>query len=260
MPFAKKHLGQNFLNNPQIRQQILDSAGEIKGKRILEIGPGLGFLTTKLLEEGADLTAVEFDPRAAQILGRDFEHKPNFNLMVGDILTTDLDEIFGAKPYAVVANIPYNITSPILKKLLDRTQNSPQFAVLMVQKEVAQKLTDPKKNSILKLSVDIFAECRIEFLVPKENFNPIPKVDSAVIRLDVREKPLIATELQKSFFTVVNAGFSNRRKKMGNYFGGFFGVPSAALLGEIDPNRRAETLTVEEWQGVTERFEKVMGV
>ncbi len=256
MSFAKKSLGQNFLQNTEIRDNIVAAAGDLEGKEILEIGPGLGFLTAKLLSTKANLTAIELDERAIEILNRDFQHKDNFHLIHGSILDLDLDEIFGNREYGVIANIPYHITSPILKRLLAETKNRPQFAILMVQKEVAQKLCD-KKNSILKISVDIFAKSQLLFEVKKENFHPVPKVDSAIIRLDAHEKPLVVDEMQKDFFTVVNAGFSQKRKKLGNFLGGFFGIASEKLLGDIDPNRRAETLVIEEWIEITKRFQTI---
>ncbi len=256
MVFAKKSLGQNFLQSTEVRKKIINSAGEITGKNVLEIGPGLGFLTTKLLAANANVTAVELDERAIEILNRDFAHKPNFHLISGSILDLDLDEIWGTKNYCVIANIPYHITSPILKRLLAETKNQPEFALLMVQKEVAQKLCD-KKNSILKTSVDVFAESEICFEVPRENFQPIPKVDSAVIKLNIRDVPLVKKEMQKDFFTVVNAGFSQKRKKLGNFLGSSFGIPAEQLLGDIDPHRRAETLEITEWIAITERFQGI---
>lgn len=250
-PFAKKSLGQNFLNNPIVREDILDAAGDIKGKNVLEIGPGLGFLTTKLLKTNADLTAVELDGRVIEILQRDFGHMKNFHLIHGDILDQSLDDIFLSKKYQILANIPYNLTSRLLRKILAETKNRPESAILMVQKEVAQKLCS-LKGSILKHSVDVFAKTEILFEVPRQNFSPVPKVDSAVIRLRVHPDPLVKPENQKIFFDTINAGFSEKRKKLGNFLGKFFGVESSMLLGDIDLNRRAETLSLDEWMAVSE--------
>lgn len=255
-PFAKKSLGQNFLQNPDIREQIIKSAGYIKGKEILEIGPGLGFLTTKLLEAGAQVTAVELDERAVEILLRDFGHKPNFQLIQGDILKQNLDKIFVHKNYSIIANIPYNITSPILRKILADTTNKPQKTILMVQKEVATKICDQTKRSILSISVEIYAEPKILFPVSKENFSPVPKVDSAVIEIITRTEPLVTKAMEKNFFVVVNAGFSQKRKKLGNVFKSFFGLPSSLILGKIDPNQRAETLSIDDWIEITKNFQE----
>jgi len=300
--FAKKSLGQNFLHSPEIRQRIVDVAGDINGKNILEIGPGLGFLTTKLLAAGANITAVELDKRACEVLKRDFGHKDHFKLIQGDILKQDLDTIFEQETcprprsgkYSIIANIPYNITAPILRKILSQTKNRPQFAILMVQKEVAEKIcnlnaksrdcnnpgidctpptppltclaetwrTPPPrgrtvifKRSILSISVEVFAEAEISFAVGREHFSPSPRVDSAVIKLTTRQKPLVSPKDEKDFFTVVNAGFSQKRKKLKNFLGGFFGVSSEILLGSIDGTRRAETLTVKEWMVITKNFQ-----
>ncbi len=287
--FAKKSLGQNFLNNPNVRDRILKEAGDISGKNILEIGPGLGFLTRALLESKANLTAIEFDERAVKILQKTFKN-PEFKLIEGNFLEQDLDEIFEQKNYSIIANIPYNITNPILRKILEKTKNKPHFAILMVQKEVAQKICDPishlieakpeeenimfgvplqgvsqssntrkkSKRSILSIAVEVYAEARYCFTVPREDFDPAPKVDSAIMRLDIRSEPLVSTELQRDFFTVVNAGFSEKRKKLGNVLGKFFGVEPKKLLGNIDPNRRAETLEIEEWIEITKNFRETI--
>ncbi|MDH3324960.1 MAG: 16S rRNA (adenine(1518)-N(6)/adenine(1519)-N(6))-dimethyltransferase RsmA, partial [Candidatus Peregrinibacteria bacterium] len=227
--FAKKSLGQNFLNSTEIRDGILEAAGDLKDKNILEIGPGLGFLTEKLLEAGANLTAVEKDDRAYKILTNEFPENKKFHLINGDFLEQNLDELFEQKKYSAVANIPYNITNPILRKLLCDTKNKPEFSILMVQKEVAQKICPviegkaKKKNkrSILSISVEVFAEAELLFLVDRENFTPVPRVDSAIMYIKTREKPLIDPELEKDFFTVVNAGFSRKRKKIGNVLPGY---------------------------------------
>ncbi|MCK5460990.1 ribosomal RNA small subunit methyltransferase A [Candidatus Gracilibacteria bacterium] len=256
--FAKKELGQNFLNNPIIRENILTEAGNIKNKNILEIGPGLGFLTTKLLQESSHLTAIEFDERAVQILNKDFGNHEHFHLIHGDILIYDLDILFEQKKYSIIANIPYNITAPIFKKVLSKTKNKPEFAVFMVQKEVGKKVCNPIKRSILSISVEIFAETKYCFTVTRENFTPIPKVDSAIIRLDIRKKPLVPKDLQQDFFTVVNAGFSQKRKKLGNFIGKFFGLSPKDLLGTVNPDRRAETLNIKDWIQITKNFKKLM--
>lgn len=255
--FAKKDLGQNFLNNKIIRDKILEEAGNIEGKNILEIGPGLGFLTNKLLEQKCDLTAIEFDKRAVKRLEKEYKNKMNFHLIQGDILVQDLDNIFEQEKYSIIANIPYNITSPIFRKVLERTHNKPNFTIFMVQKEVGKKVCSPKKRSILSISVEVYAETKYCFTVTRENFTPAPKVDSAIIRFDIREKPLISPEITNDFFTIINAGFSQKRKKLGNFFGKFFGLKPNELLGEIDPNRRAETLEVAEWIEITKRFTKL---
>lgn len=262
--FAKKDLGQNFLQSTEIRDKILIEAGEIKDKNILEIGPGLGFLTEALLSAGAKLTAIEFDERAIRFLENKFGDNPNFTLIHASILDINLDEIYQTKPWQVVANIPYHITSPIIKKLLAETKNRPTSAVLMVQKEVAKKIarTRPaaekivETRSILSLSVEIFAQARNCFEVKRTCFEPAPNVDSAILKLTTRPTPLIAPEIENDFFTIVSAGFSERRKKLKNSLPAFFGEDPTPLLTGIDSDRRAETLDISEWITMTNNFRK----
>ena len=260
--FAKKDLGQNFLQSTKVREDILIEAGEIKDKHVLEIGPGLGFLTSALLEAGAKLTAVEFDPRAIKVLNDKFSNYPNFNLIQGSILDVDLDEIFQGESWQTIANIPYHITSPIIRKLLAETKNRPTSCVLMVQKEVAKKIARTRcaaekiveSRSILSLSVEIYAEAKNCFEVKRDCFEPAPNVDSAILKLTTRETPLIAPEMENDFFTIVNAGFCERRKKLRNSLPKFFGDDPTPLLKGIDGDRRAETLDITEWITMTENF------
>jgi len=240
-------------------------AGDVNGKHVLEIGPGLGFLTEALLDARAKLTAVEFDERAVRYLTDKYRNYPNFTLIQGSILDMNLDEIFKDEPWQTVANIPYHITSPILRKLLAETRNKPTSCVLMVQKEVAKKIarTRPaqekivESRSILSLSVEIFAEIKNCFEVKRTCFEPAPNVDSAILKLTTRNKPLIPAEMEKDFFTMVNAGFCERRKKLRNSIPKFFGDDPTPLLKGIDSDRRAETLDIAEWIVLTENFRKL---
>lgn len=263
--FAKKDLGQNFLQSTEVRDKIMIEAGDVKGKTVLEIGPGLGFLTEALLDAGAKLTAVEFDERAVRYLTDKYGNYPNFTLIQGSILDMNLDEIFKDELWQTVANIPYHITSPIVRKLLSETHNKPTSCVLMVQKEVAKKIarTRPaqekivESRSILSLSVEIFAEAKNCFEVKRDCFEPTPKVDSAILKLTTRSMPLITPEMEPDFFTMVNAGFCERRKKLRNSIPKFFGDDPTPLLKGIDSDRRAETLNIEEWITLTKNFQKL---
>jgi len=258
--FAKKSLGQNFLHDTGIRDQILELAGDISERHILEIGPGLGFLTIHLINTAKAVTAIEFDERAVKVLEKELGHKENFELINADFLQTDLDTLFEQNKYSVVANIPYNITNPILRKILDKTDNQPEFAVLMVQKEVAQKICSPQekntKRSILSIAVEVYADAQYGFTVNRACFDPVPGVDSAVMRLNIRPEPLVSPDMQQDFFTVVNAGFSEKRKKLGNVLPKFFGVGKKEILGSVDPDLRAETLEISDWIQITENFQK----
>lgn len=263
--FAKKNLGQNFLNSEEIRSGILAAAGDIAGQRILEVGPGLGFLTEGLLAAGAKVTAIDLDDRVIPILQKKFAPEKEadlFELYHGSILDFDLDGTFGDHPYSCIANIPYHITGPILRKLLAETLNKPDFSLLMVQKEVAQKICPkdrPKKGikrSILSLSVELFAEAEICFLVDRTNFDPSPKVDSAIIKLIKRKESLIDTEYEPAFFTIVNAGFHERRKKLKNSLQSFFGKRMDDLMEGLDPSVRAENLDISDWVRMAKVFYK----
>ncbi len=239
--FAQKNLGQNFLQSVEIRDKIIKSAGDIQERNILEIGPGLGFLTEAILKEKPKkLIAIEFDERAIDILNTKFAQDNNLELIQSDFLRQNLDEIWGNKRWQIIANIPYNITNPILKKICAQTKNKPESAILMVQKEVAEKIVDQKKRSILSISIEIFAKTEYLFTVNRKNFIPSPRVDSAVIKLKIRSTPLVSPELEKTFFSIVNRGFARKRKKLKN------NLPPE-ILGNIDENRRAENLEIEEW-------------
>jgi 16S rRNA (adenine1518-N6/adenine1519-N6)-dimethyltransferase len=263
--FAKKDLGQNFLQSTEVRDKIMMEAGDIHGKNILEIGPGLGFLTETILDAGAKLTAIEFDERAVRFLENKYGNYPNFTLINGSILDINLDDIFKTEPWQVIANIPYHITSPILRKLLSETKNKPTSCVLMAQKEVAEKIARTRcaqekiieSRSILSLSVEIYAESKNCFEVKRTCFEPAPNVDSAILKLTMRDKPLIALEMENDFFTMVNAGFCERRKKLRNSLINFFGEDPTRLLQGIDGDRRAETLDIGEWITLTKNFRKV---
>ncbi|HEY5713783.1 MAG TPA: 16S rRNA (adenine(1518)-N(6)/adenine(1519)-N(6))-dimethyltransferase RsmA [Candidatus Gracilibacteria bacterium] len=259
--FAKKSLGQNFLTSTTVRDDILELLPPHQCQNVLEIGPGLGFLTHQLVKKAEHLKAVELDPRAAKQLRADLEKWKHFELIEADFLKTDLDSIFDQKKYSVVGNIPYNITSPILKKCLADTKNKPQVMIIMVQKEVAEKICiDPFKKkprrSILGLSVEIFAESEYAFTVDRSFFQPIPGVDSAVMRLTLRDKPLIPPSLEKAFFTIVQAGFAERRKKLSNSLARFFGENMDHICEKADLEKRAEALEVEDWKKMAEKWLK----
>lgn len=257
-PFAQKNLGQNFLQNSFIREKIMDSAGSLYQKNVLEIGPGLGFLTSKILQKKPrKLITVEIDPRSVEILRKDFQHKDNFEIIQDDILQQDLDQIWKKEPYLLIANIPYNITGPILRKILSQTKNKPQKAILMVQKEVGEKIVSPKKKSLLYWSVALYATSQKVCFVPRTDFSPVPKVDSCVIEITPLPCPLLSPEKEKIFFDVLHAGFHQKRKKLNNSIGGFFGVPSQGLLEGIDGDLRAEKLSFDDWQKIMYNYERL---
>jgi 16S rRNA (adenine1518-N6/adenine1519-N6)-dimethyltransferase len=266
---ARHALSQNFLADPDVLEAILDAAAPGSGDRILEIGPGLGILTGALLEAGAAVTAVELDRRLAVLLRERFEavvvtgsETPvgpgALRLIEGDALDQDLPRLV-PPPYAVVANLPYHITSPILHRLLERAPR-PERMVLMVQWEVAERLAAPPgRMSYLSVFVQYHAEVRVARRVPASAFEPAPAVESAVIVVEPRrpgsltpvDEPGLA-EAEESLWALVQAGFRERRKMVHNVLVRQLGLPAirvdeALAAVVIERDRRPQTLSVAEW-------------
>lgn len=245
----KKSLGQHWLKDRDILAGIADIAEIRPTDAVLEIGPGLGTLTSELLRRADKVIAVELDEELASKLPGQF---PGTNLQViqQDILSFDLSIL--PKDYVVVANVPYYITSKIIQLLLN-AENKPRTAVLLVQKEVAQRLAASAGDmSILAISAQLFSEVSLGDVVPAAFFTPPPKVDSQVVVLKLREIPLVPSEDEKSFFRVVKAGFSSKRKKLRSSLSGGLGLtkPEVERLLQqvnIDPDDRAESLTIDQW-------------
>ncbi|HRJ06157.1 MAG TPA: 16S rRNA (adenine(1518)-N(6)/adenine(1519)-N(6))-dimethyltransferase RsmA [Candidatus Saccharibacteria bacterium] len=249
MKGPKKELGQHWLTDRYVLSEIADAADIRSSDTVLEIGPGLGTLTSELLKRASKVIAVEFDTDLAKKLPGQF---PGTNLEVtaADILSYDLDQL--PKNYVVVANVPYYITSKIVQKLMTAT-NKPRIAVLLVQKEVAERIAaKPGNMSILAISAQVYAEANLGMMVPREYFTPPPQVDSQVIVLTVRRKALISPEDEKQFFRTVKAGFSAKRKKLRSSLSGGLGIekPEVETLlrdAGISSDVRAEDLSIEEW-------------
>ena len=247
---TNKSLGQHWLKDRAMLSQIANAAELQPSDTVLEIGPGLGTLTSELLRRAKEVVAVEFDPALAAKLPGQF---PGTALIVhhADILQFDLATL--PVGYKVVANVPYYITSKIIETLMT-AKNKPSMAVLLVQKEVAERIAAvPGDMSILAVSAQIFAETFLDLEVPREYFTPPPKVDSQVIILKTRQQPLVSSIDERAFFRVVKAGFSAKRKKLRSSISAGLGLtkPAAeALLHQacIDPNARAEDLSIDDWQ------------
>lgn len=246
----KKSLGQHWLKDPEILADIAEAAELTGDDVVLEIGPGLGTLTSRLLARANSVTAVEFDADLARKLPGQFPGK-KLTVVNQDILQFDLNQL--PKNYKVVANVPYYITSKIVEKLMT-AENKPSIAVLLVQKEVAERIAaDPGNMSVLSVSVQIFAEAELDIEVPRQFFTPPPKVDSQVVVLRTRNNPLITPEDQKDFFRIVKAGFSAKRKKLRSSLSGGLGIDKSVaeeLLKNagISPDARAEDLAIEGWK------------
>ena len=246
----KKSLGQHWLKDPEILADIAEAAELTSDDVVLEIGPGLGTLTSRLLARANSVTAVEFDADLARKLPGQFPGK-ELTVVNQDILQSDLNQL--PKNYKVVANVPYYITSKIVEKLMT-AENKPSIAVLLVQKEVAERIAAEARNmSVLSVSVQIFAEVELDIEVPRQFFTPPPKVDSQVVVLRTRNNPLITPEDQRGFFRIVKAGFSAKRKKLRSSLSGGLGIDKSAVEellknAGISPDARAEDLAIEDWK------------
>jgi 16S rRNA (adenine1518-N6/adenine1519-N6)-dimethyltransferase len=249
-----KGRGQTFLIDETVLDTILNAAELTSADTVLEIGPGLGILTTALAQRAGHVLAVELDPRLADHVRKGLGMFPNVRLIVGDILTLPAADL-PVPPYKVVANIPYSITSALLRRFLE-IPTRPSRLVLMVQKEVAQRIVaTPGRLSVLAISVQFYATPRLVATVPASAFYPAPEVESAVLCLDTLSEPPVDVPASR-FFRTVTAGFSQKRKQLHNSLGGGLGIPAAEMTRllrsvSIDESRRAETLTLSEWAAIT---------
>jgi len=249
---ARHSLSQNFLADPDVLDAILAEADPPPGRHVLEIGPGLGLLTGALLEAGADVTAVELDRGLAAFLRERFADEARLRLIEGDALDQDLVRLVEA-PYDVVANLPYHITSPILHALLGEPPR-PERLVLMVQREVAERIAAPPgKMSYLSVFVQYHARVRIAVLVPAGAFEPEPAVESAVIVAEpYASDDRLDPTTEEQLWRLVQAAFRERRKMLHNVLTRQLPVEPARVAAAlatagIDPDRRPQTLGVGEW-------------
>lgn len=250
---AHKGLGQNFLQDPLALEKIV-SAAEIQATdTVLEVGPGLGSLTRYLAVAAREVIAVELDPSLIPPLEAILAPYPNVRLIQGDILKLAPKDLVSEKDYVVAANIPYYITSAVIRHLLENDPR-PRRVALTVQKEVAERIcAKPGDMSLLALSVQVYGKPRIAARIPAEAFFPAPNVDSAVLVVDIYPSPLINAELLETFFRLIKAGFGQRRKTLRNSLSSGLKIApgdAADLLRRagIDPQRRAETLSIQEWE------------
>jgi 16S rRNA (adenine1518-N6/adenine1519-N6)-dimethyltransferase len=258
---AYKSLGQNFLQDPFALEKIADAAKIKPGDSVLEIGPGLGSLTRYLAVSARQVVAVELDADLLPPLKAILKPHVNVRLIHGDILKLPPSELINQPGYIVAANIPYYITSAIIRHLLEY-EPKPCRMVLTMQKEVAERIcAAPGDLSLLALSVQVYGGPSITGLIPAEAFYPAPKVDSAILRLDIHEAPLIPHEQLGIFFRLIKAGFSQKRKTLRNSLSSGLHIPaveaeSMLKQADIDPQRRAETLGIPEWQKLCDAHEK----
>jgi 16S rRNA (adenine1518-N6/adenine1519-N6)-dimethyltransferase len=256
----RKSLSQNFLTDPEALDAIVAAAELARGDRVVEIGPGLGVLTRRLLAAGASVIAVELDPRLAGYLRRELAGIDAFELIEADALGLHPRELFPGEPIKVVANIPYHITSPLLHAFLDGDR-PPDLTVLLVQLEVAERVASPPGGmSYLSVFVQNITSAEIVTRVPAASFEPAPDVDSAVLRLRRRDRPSVpAGPAREAFHRVVQAGFRQRRKQIHNGLGRELpvsaeSVTEALAVCGVTPDRRPQTLSVDEWACLTHRL------
>ena len=260
---AKKSLGQNFLKSESAIKEIIEAGEVVENDFVLEIGPGKGDLTKKLLEKGAKILAIEKDQRLIEDLKEKFKQfEDNFEIIEADILDFDIEKI--EKNYKLIANIPYYITGAILRKFLE-ANNQPILAVLLVQKEVAERIVgqnqsriNPKEN-LLSISVKVYSEPKLIKTVKAGSFLPIPKVDSAILKLSNISKKVFEENniSEEKFFTFVKAGFSHNRKKLSSNLEKLVDkkeFEKYLIKEKMNPSTRAEDLSLENWIKIVKKF------
>lgn len=246
---TNKALGQHWLRDRDVLAQIASYAELTKADTVLEVGPGLGTLTSELLRQAASVTAVEFDPELARKLPGQF---PGTSLTVvhEDILQFDVSQL--PVGYKVVANVPYYITSKIIQHLMS-APNKPSVAVLLVQKEVAERLAaQPGEMSLLGLSAQLFAEVSLGAVVPARLFTPPPKVDSQTVILRTRSEPLVALDVQRDLFRLARIAFAGKRKKLRTSLASGLQldkheIETLLARADISPDARPQDIALDDW-------------
>ena len=258
-----KALGQNFLVNPSVCPRMAQYSGADKGVGVIEVGPGFGVLTHELCKRADKVVSIELDKRLMPVLEETMSEHENFKVINEDILKVDLHKLikeeFDGMSVVVCANLPYYITSPVIMKLLE--DKLPVKAItVMVQKEAAQRLcaqVGTRESSAITVAVNYYSEPNLLFHVSRGSFMPAPNVDSAVIRLDISEKPRVNSNSEKMFFSVVKAAFAQRRKTVVNSISSTMGLPKsvvteALISSGIEENVRAEKLTLPDFAKISD--------
>lgn len=247
-----KAFGQNFLVDRAVLQQIIEAAELEQSDQVLEVGAGTGVLTRELAARVRRVVAVELEQNMLTLLQKMTDGYSNVELIARNLLYLDPQEVFGQEPYKLVANLPYYITAPTFRHFLE-SANPPRLLVVMVQYEVAQRMVaEPGDLSLLGVSIQFYGQPRIIARVPARSFFPAPKVDSAIVRVDVHAQAPLVPDERNGFFRVVQAGFSARRKQVHNSLTHGLHRKNEEIrawleVAGIEASRRAETLSIEEW-------------
>jgi len=240
-------LGQHFLVDQTVLDAIIAAAKIQPDDQIIEIGPGIGVLTKELLKRTKNVTAIELDTRLIPLL-RAYTGYEEFTVIENNALQVPLPET----PYKIVANIPYHITSPLLRHMFLESKTYPTSVTLLIQREVAEKICDQQNGGILTVLVALFGTARIVTHVPPWSFLPAPKVHSSVLHIDCYSEPKAPIAAMEEIFALTKIAFAQKRKMLRNSFGTFPGGLELLSAVGIDPTRRAQTLSVEEWIALAE--------
>ncbi len=254
--YPKKSLGQNFMHDPNALDKIVSSAEINAEDTVVEVGPGTGALTEKLAEKARHVFSIELDDRLQPILEDKFNDVPNVYFVFNDILKTNVSSLVGNHEFIVVANVPYYISSAIIWHFLEPDRR-PKRMVMTMQYEVAERIMEkPDNMSLLTVAVQFYGKPTIVNKLSPAVFWPRPNIHSAVMRIDTHPTPPVDVPSAKAFFRVVKAGFSMKRKQLKNSLSGGLQIKSKVARdiiqnADIDPQRRAETMTLEEWGQLT---------
>ena len=267
-PRPRKSLGQHFLHDSRVVQRIVDAAELSPDDVVVEIGPGRGVLTRRLVPLAGRVIAVELDPELCRELPSRLDYPSNLQCVLGDAREIELSALVDGGSenatfrYKVVGNLPYYAANPIIRRTLE-SGNPPSLALFMVQREVAESMTaSPGSMGLLSVATQFYADARMVCSVPPSAFRPAPKVRSAVVRLDLRRDPPVSVDSREEFFEVVRAGFSAPRKQLRNSLSHGLGIETplgSAVLEEagIDGRRRPATLSLEEWAEINRAWRKL---
>jgi len=253
--WAKKSLGQNFLVDQEALDAIVEAADLYEGDHVIEVGPGTGFLTEQLIQKAGKVTAIELDENMVEILEAQFKLTENLEVIHADILKSKVEDFVGDK-YKVVANIPYYITSPVIRHFL-QAKVRPKLIVVLVQKEVAQKICGLKGKSFITVETQLQGHPEYIATVPASSFEPAPKVDSAILKITVYPEPKVPESELKDFLRIVKFAYSQKRKKLSNGLAAGLHMEPAEVRkilekANIPVGARPEELEIEDWKRLHE--------